>query len=509
LKNINSLKQLLFDKSTYKILIVEDSRFLNKLLHDTLVKYGYQCDQAHSLKEAKALLSTSQYDLLILDLHLPDGEGEELIAEIKVLHETKIIILTADEDKMLREHIYSYGVLDYFNKNNQILHTISLIDKLIVMTQYNSDTSILIIQESVFVRKLLSTVLRPRNYKIFTAQTAKEGLKVLEDESIDIVLLDLELPDMQGTEVLNKIKSDKDLMAVHVIILSGSEDPNIVSNVLKSGASAYIRKPFTSEEVINTVDIWAGYQQEKNRGLAQQQALLHEKDKMFNLQSRNASMGEMISMITHQWKQPLSTISSISNYIEIGLDLGTSSPEMLRKQAKTLEEQVAYLSQTIDDFKNFLRPSTEKINTNIADVIETTLNLIGKSITDQGINITREVHVQSTVSIYPNELSQVLVNILKNALDAFSNTNIIDKRIAIRAYEQKSSIIIEIEDNAGGISQGVIEKIFTPYFTTKGEEEGTGLGLYICKRIIQEHMRGKISVKNKKKGASFVIDLPR
>ena len=235
-----------------------------------------------------------------------------------------------------------------------------------------------------------------------------------------------------------------------------------------------------------------------------------EREEYLLHQSRMAQMGEMIGMIAHQWKQPLTIISTMSNQARVNyeLDIAIDLKEQ-DESAKTIQTQVEYLSQTIDDFKNFLKPSKKKELTNISDIFDESIHLIGKLINDNGINITTNMNSQSNIEIYPKELLQVFINLFKNSVDAFKEKNIEDKNLTITTNEDSEFITIEVTDNAGGIKEEVINSIFDPYITTKSEKDGTGLGLHICKTIVIKRLNGDITVKNTEDGARFTITIPK
>lgn len=234
---------------------------------------------------------------------------------------------------------------------------------------------------------------------------------------------------------------------------------------------------------------------------------LKEKDKMMLTQSRSAAMGEMIGMIAHQWKQPLSVLSMLANNMRADFELEDLKLENFKSYAEQINIQVKHLSTTIDDFRNFFKPHNEKSITNIVDVIDKTIELIGKSLENNGILLKKEFKKVRDLEIFPNELSHVLLNILKNAKEAIVQNGIKKGMIIIRLYEE-NDIYIEIEDNAGGIDEKIIDKIFEPYFTTKENLNGTGLGLYMSKIIIENHFTGQIYVRNVEKGVVFIIKIP-
>lgn len=272
------LTDLSLDKSTYNILIVEDSKYVNNILCKAMSAYGYNCRQAFTLKEAEASLAASECHLIILDLHLPDGEGFDLIQRLQELSDTKIIVLTSDNDKQMRENLYHSGILDYFLKDDQIMHTISLIDRLIETSEKNRNESILVIDDSTMVRRMLRTILEARNYTVKLAKNAKEGLQMLQQHSIDLILLDMELPDMHGLQVLKKIKNDASLISIPVLVISGTDNPNVAGKVLKGGASDFIKKPFITEELVLKTDLWIDYHRHNMQIASQQQFLEEYKD---------------------------------------------------------------------------------------------------------------------------------------------------------------------------------------------------------------------------------------
>ena len=234
-----------------------------------------------------------------------------------------------------------------------------------------------------------------------------------------------------------------------------------------------------------------------------------EKTKQLIQQSRLAQMGEMISMIAHQWRQPLAAISATTNSILLKTILDEKvSKEELTKELNLITDYSQHLSLTIDDFRNFFK--TEKIKTEISleELIEKTINIIKIQFETKEIKIEKDYKFNEKIFSYSTELQQVILILLKNSEDALIEKEIENKNIKISTYKENNFVIIEVEDNAKGIPNEIIEKIFDPYFSTKKEKEGTGIGLYMSKIIIDEHCNGNLSVKNSKFGAIFKIKLP-
>jgi two-component system CheB/CheR fusion protein len=236
---------------------------------------------------------------------------------------------------------------------------------------------------------------------------------------------------------------------------------------------------------------------------------LLEKDKIMMIQSRQAAMGDMIAMIAHQWRQPLSIVGMEINNLKLSMDLDEEiTTELLTKHIECINEQVQQLSQTIDDFRDFFKPDQIKETVRVSDVIEKTMRIIGKSLENNNIDVVIENNSETTLETYPNQLLQVFLNILNNAKDVLKTLPIPNAKVLITINDTDESIVTTICDNGGGIPKNIIERVGEPYFTTK-KTEGTGLGLYMSKTIVTEHLNGKFDWANRDGGACFSISLPK
>ncbi|WP_245526349.1 ATP-binding protein [Hippea maritima] len=233
-----------------------------------------------------------------------------------------------------------------------------------------------------------------------------------------------------------------------------------------------------------------------------------KKDRMIMHQSKAAAVGDTMMMIAHQWRQPLNVISATVNNLLINIQTDRNIDEKIfTEKLNNILEHVKHLSETIDDFRNFFRLETVKEPTNIDELIRNLLRIINDHFASKNIEIKTELNCNCTIELYGNELKHVIFNILNNSRDALIDRNIKKPMIIIRTNIENKKVIIEIEDNGGGIDERIINYIFDAYFTTKGKK-GTGLGLYISKIIIEEHLNGSIEVYNSKNGAVFKINLP-
>ncbi len=235
---------------------------------------------------------------------------------------------------------------------------------------------------------------------------------------------------------------------------------------------------------------------------------LVEKDSLILAQSRQAAMGEMISMIAHQWRQPLSTITLQISNIQIDSMMGKSSIEETNKALGHISETIIYLSETIDDFQSFFRPNKEKEEINICELLERGSNFAHPRLKVADIRLEYTCNEDVNITTYTNELVQVIINIINNGIDVLLAKKTEKPMIQIENSINKNCIEIHIWDNAGGIDEKIITKIFEPYFSTKGKN-GTGLGLYMSKMIIEQKLDGKLRVQNNKEGAEFIITIPR
>ena len=222
-----------------------------------------------------------------------------------------------------------------------------------------------------------------------------------------------------------------------------------------------------------------------------------KKDQQMIEQSRFASLGEMIGNIAHQWRQPLSAISSTASGAQVQMQLGVSSNEDIEKSFNDIKGYVTFLNQTIEDFRSFMKQDNNIVEFELSDVAQKAIGITSAGYKDNNIVLNIDFLNQELISKgSPSKLSQVFLNILNNARDAIIENDIKDKLVHISSTQTSSENIITIQDNAGGIPSKIINKIFDPYFTTKHQAQGTGIGLYMSKDIVEKHMKGSISVKN-------------
>ena len=234
-----------------------------------------------------------------------------------------------------------------------------------------------------------------------------------------------------------------------------------------------------------------------------------KKDKQLLEQAKMAQMGEMIGNIAHQWRQPLSAISTVASGVKLNHEFNMLKSEDIPKQMDLIVENTNYLSKTIDTFRDFIKEDKAQKDVSIHEVIDNSLKIVSASMKSHHIEVKKNIDYDTpvTINMIKGELSQALINILNNAKDALVQNEIENPWIKITQTQMDDILIIMIEDNAKGIKKELLTKIFDPYFTTKHQFQGTGLGLYMTKTIVENHLKGKLEVKNTKNGALFTISL--
>ncbi|MEA3288708.1 MAG: PAS domain S-box protein [Campylobacterota bacterium] len=240
-----------------------------------------------------------------------------------------------------------------------------------------------------------------------------------------------------------------------------------------------------------------------------------KQDRIIANQAHHVSMGEMIGNIAHQWRQPLSVISSSATGLLVQKEFGTLTDDMFNETCHNINDNAQYLSKTIDDFRNFIKGDRKQARFDLSSDIDSFLHLVQGEIKSSQIILETNIEDDITIFGYPNELIQCFINIFNNSKDEFKNIK--SKRyFFITTYSEGKNAVIILKDNAGGIPADILPKIFDPYFTTKEESNGTGLGLNMTHDLIINGMGGDIEASNttydhngeKYKGAQFKIMLP-
>lgn len=383
-----------------------------------------------------------------------------------------------------------------------------------------NDIKILIIDDNPKNIQVAMNVLSKEGYHLLYAQDGKKGIELAKENDISLILLDILMPQMDGYEVCKELKNYYKTWDIPVIFLTVKDEVEDIVKGFEYGGVDYITKPFSPQILLKRVEthlklfLVTNELQEMSDNLAKEiERQVEEtriKDQILFQQAKMASMGEMIANIAHQWKQPLSAISSaiVSLQIKLELDNMKDFKEYAKDKFNSIEEYIKVLSHTIDDFQNFFKPQKKKEEFDIQDSVNQAVSIIKATLDDSGITIKNSVK-PTKVYGFKNELSQILINLLDNARDALIEVEDKDKKeIEISSKLRDGFVDIIVSDNANGIPKEIRDSIFKAYFTTKDEQKGTGIGLYMVKEIVEKHLGGYISVQSDENGSSFTISLP-
>ena len=281
--------------------------------------------------------------------------------------------------------------------------------------------------------------------------------------------------------------------------LAKTDKIKILNTKLQKTSQELIVAKEELEELNNSLELRIESEIDKNT--KQQVIIMH--------QSKLVQMGEMLENIAHQWRQPLAQINSSVLLVDAALVKNKIGNSMIDEKLLEIESITAYMSKTIDDFRNFFNPDKQKTTFTIEDAVLKSYDIVKGVIGKNQIIVDINIDAKLKCHGYLNELQQVLLTLLNNAIDALVFKNIASPKIYIRAYEKDANIRVEVQDNAQGIDDAIIDKIFDPYFTTKYKTQGTGLGLYMAKMIIESGLEGTLHVENKYDGACFTIEIPQ
>ena len=355
------------------------------------------------------------------------------------------------------------------------------------------------------VQVLLSAL--KNDFSVLAATNGKDAIELsIGNNQPDIILLDVLMPGMDGYEVCRRLKANdktKDIPVIFVTILDENENE---LKGLELGAVDYITKPIIPElvraRVANHIEL--------KRHRDNLQEMIKEKEELMISQSSNATMGEMIEMIVHQWRQPLSTMSAVAANQIVTIKLGEKvDDELLKIDMENITNTVKYLSRTLDDFRGFFLQNKEKENVKMVGVITTSLNILGNFLDVNNISISIKDDKNLFLKTNIQSLLQVYINLIKNAKEALIENRAKDRHINITVNDDEKNIITTFCDNGGGVPEDIIDKIFESHFSTKDKENGTGLGLYMSKIIVEKHLNGTINVNNSEDGACFKVTIPK
>ena len=383
--------------------------------------------------------------------------------------------------------------------------------------------TVLYAEDETLIQEGITESLNLFNINVICAKNGKEALEIFQNssEKIDLILTDIKMPQLDGIAMIQKIREFN--KEIPIIITSAHQERDFLMQAIELNISSYVLKPIDIYKLENTIlkamepTLLKKELLEKNKKLEIEIQKHKETQELMQVQSRFAAMGEMIAMIAHQWRQPLAAIGTATFNLKHKLlyakfDLETqegreNQTKFFCQKFEDIELYLQNLTSTIDDFRNFFRSDKTIIQTKIENTINNSLNMIQKDLESHKIELILDFQTQQKISIYENEMIHVFLNIIKNAQDKLLEKKIENPTITIATKDIEKTIQIDIYDNGGGIETENIDMIFEPYFSTKKDKNGTGIGLYMSKIIVETNHKGKLTAKNIADGACFSIIL--
>ncbi|MBF0486919.1 MAG: response regulator [Nitrospirae bacterium] len=524
------------------ILIVDD-RQENLLVLETILSQLPEVGVVKALSGRDALWSLLRYEfaLVILDVQMPEMDGFETAALIRSNNKTReipiIFISAVSTDEKFIFKGYEIGAVDYLVKpiNDAILkNKVNAFLKIDRQRQSIKEQSEQLSKANEYLEKEIRIIFEqaPIGIAIMEPTTGRfvkinqtfcDILGYSYEETLTLTCFDVTHPDDLEQFLLGlKRLSSGEIPVLSMEKQCTRKDSKIVwANFkcipLQMGASQLSlnlviveditdKKRLTEElQLINT-NLQEMVTEEIRKRQQQEQMLIQ--------QSKMAAMGEMIGLIAHQWRQPLNVIGLIVQELRDTYGLGELDEKQMEMAVASTMSQVNFMSATIEDFRNFFKPSKKKSQLNVKIIIEELLSMFEQIFKQSNISVSIRTGQDTILSTrgYPNEFKQVILNILNNSKDAITSKRgaypkthgLIE--ITIGNNAERDKIMVSIRDNGNGIPEQVMERIFEPYYTTKGKE-GTGIGLYMSKTIIETNMGGILTVKNVEGGAEFMISL--
>jgi two-component system, sensor histidine kinase and response regulator len=324
---------------------------------------------------------------------------------------------------------------------------------------------------------------------------------VLLNNSVDLILCDVQMPEIDGFQFIEYIKEFDEYKDIPIIFITGTyHKDQHKKKGYKLGAIEYISKPIEEELLSSKLKVYIDL---FNKNKKSKDSLENAK-KLVIHNTKMASVGEMIGVISHQLKQPLNILSLYCSDIKFSYDSNSLDEKSVEEFSTNTRKQIHYMRDTIDSFLSFFKPNKEKSVFYIKKALQNSIKLIDSNINKNKVELTLNIENNFGILGIEMELSQVIMNLITNSIEAFQDREVEDRKMEISAYNKNNKNYIEVSDNAGGIQEPNLEKIFDPYFTTKST--GTGIGLYMVKLVINDSFHGKLSLENSNIGVKFIME---
>ena len=345
--------------------------------------------------------------------------------------------------------------------------------------------NVLYVEDEIDVREEVVDILNLNIGKLYVATNGQEGYDSYKQNHPDIIITDIKMPVMDGIEMISKIR--KENIDIPIVITSAFNETEFFKSAIDLHIDKYIIKPIDIMQLLEVLDRAALV-------IYQKQELQH-KDAMLKNKEKISALGDLLQSIAHQWRQPLSIITTSASSLKIQKDFGKVSDELIDEMCEHINNNAQDLSKTIDKFARFFEDKETIETLNLKDIIEESNSMLDSSFKNNDITLLcnlEDVSIEAT----KKDIVQIIFTILTNAKDILLLNNIKDKYIKTELHKDNENIILTIHDSGGGVDEDIINKIFDPYFTTKHQSKGTGLGLYIVYELVTYSLFGQIVVSN-------------
>jgi CheY-like chemotaxis protein len=363
--------------------------------------------------------------------------------------------------------------------------------------QYTKNLHVLYVEDDENLAEETSDILEDFFASVTLAVDGVEGIqtynafKETTNRYFDLVITDINMPCKDGLAMIKDINQINPLQ--YIIVVSAYSESERLIDLIQEGIANFVMKPLEPTQLMKVLykSCYSIYNQKL-------------KDNHLIERSRFAAMGEMIDSIAHQWLQPINVLKMNTEILRLDNEIDALNKKYIETYILNHLEQTTHMIETLDEFRNFFRMDYQLIETSYKEIVESVEVLLKDNLIKHAIQTEIDLNDEDKIKIIPNEFKHILINIVNNALEAFEENHISDRKLIFTSEVSDTEVVLYIEDTAGGIPKNMIENIFEANFTTK--EKGTGVGLYLSAMII-EKVNGKISVSNVENGAKFKISL--
>ncbi|NVL90191.1 MAG: response regulator [Desulfobacterales bacterium] len=530
---------------TKTVLIVDDDKIIREQLEKELKRNFFKALLAADGKTALETFSQEEIDIVILDVKLPDIDGLKVLKTIKAKKpDCEVIVITGLGTQEIAIQSLRRGAIDYIEKPIEIDELAAALgraqERLAEREELAYKNRLLVIDDEEEIVKRLKRVLEKEGYEVVGAYNGKDGLNIIENSKIDVVITDIRMDDIDGIEVIERAK--KLYRDIEGLVVTGFKDQDLAIRSLRAGALDYLTKPINLDELLFAVqraierinlnrdrlyrnrelkissEIISKMNEELERRIEERSKELSQTQAQLFQTSKLATLGEMSAGLAHEMNQPLGGISLTAKHLGKLMERGKLTNEEIESGLRDIETSVKRMSKIIQHIRTFARQDTLTFSeVDVNETIDSALSLLGEQLRLHEIEVKLELDpALPKITGEPYQLEQVWINLIGNARDALDEkgNQIIDykKRLNISTINHSASetpsVEVRVTDNGIGLTEEQGERIFEPFFTTKEVGQGMGLGLSITHGIIESH-KGTIEVEGKDgEGTTVRILLP-